>query len=172
MSKKITTEDFIGQAKKTHGNKYDYSKTEYIGANKKVKIRCKKHGEFKQTARQHTDRSYGCPSCKESKGEKIISEFLKENKIEFIRQKTFKNCKYKSLLFFDFYLPLSNICIEYDGRQHYESIDFFGGEKGLKENVKRDKIKNKYCKNNNIKLIRIKYNQKLLITLKKIFFTN
>jgi very-short-patch-repair endonuclease len=66
---------------------------------------------------------------------------------------------YIKKLKFDFYLPNYNLCIEYDGRQHFEPIDFFGGEKNFEIIKKRDKIKNEYCLNNNIHLIRIPYNE-------------
>ena len=63
---------------------------------------------------------------------------------------------------FDFYIPDLNICIEYDGEQHFEPVDFGGkgkeyAEKRFKAQQKRDNIKTEYCKNNNIKLIRIPY---------------
>ncbi len=44
--------------------------------------------------------------------------------IEFEQQKTFDGCKMKYLLRFDFYIPCLNIAIEYNGKQHYEPIDF------------------------------------------------
>ena len=71
-------------------------------------------------------------------------------------QKTFEGCKYKNLLRFDFYIPKYNICIEMDGLQHDVPIDYFGGIKYLKETKKRDGIKNDYCKEHGINLIRIK----------------
>jgi len=43
---------------------------------------------------------------------------------------------------------------------HFEPIEFFGGDVSLKETQKRDQIKNEYCEENNIKLLRIKYNDK------------
>ena len=101
----------------------------------------------------------GCPICKESKGEKEIRNYLKNNNIVFESQKKFNNCRNKNPLPFDFYLPLLNICIEYDGIQHYKSNTFFGGEKGLKQRQINDKIKTQYCKDNDIRLLRIKYNQ-------------
>ena len=58
---------------------------------------------------------------------------------------------------FDFYIPDLNITIEYDGRQHYEIIDYFGGLDGFIDTKIRDTIKTIYCKENNIKLIRIPY---------------
>ena len=85
--------------------------------------------------------------------------FLKNKNIGFVDQKIFENCKNIKHLKFDFYLPRYNICIEYDGKQHFESIKFFGGEKTYKYMEINDKIKNIYCKNNNIRLLRIKYTE-------------
>jgi len=47
--------------------------------------------------------------------------------------------------------------IEYDGIQHFKPIKYFGGEEKFKFQQKTDFIKNEYCKNNNIKLLRIPY---------------
>ena len=155
-----TTEQFIKESVKCHGIIYDYSKSNYISAHKKVEIICPKHGEFLQTPHQHI-RGEGCPQCKESKGEKKIRELLKNNKIEYTPQKRFKDCKNKNSLPFDFYLPKLNVCIEYDGIQHFKAIDNWGGQKELELRRKHDNIKTTYCKNNDIKLIRIKYNEKI-----------
>lgn len=65
MPKKITTKDFIDKAIAKHGDKYDYSCVEYKGANLKVKIICKTHGEFKQIPSGHI-RGNGCPICRYS----------------------------------------------------------------------------------------------------------
>ena len=62
MARKITTEDFIKRARQAHGDKYDYSKTEYITAHSKVCIICPIHGEFWQGANEHI-RLNGCPKC-------------------------------------------------------------------------------------------------------------
>lgn len=61
------------------------------------------------------------------------------------------------MLRFDFYLSDYNILIEYNGKQHYYSIPYFGGEDTLKRQKVNDAIKEKYCQDNNIKLIRIPY---------------
>jgi very-short-patch-repair endonuclease len=79
--------------------------------------------------------------------------------INYIRQQKFKDCRYKNPLSFDFYLPDHNICIEFDGKQHYIPNERFGGLDEFKNTKIRDDIKNKWCSNNNIELIRIKYNQ-------------
>ena len=62
MPNKKTKEEFIAKAKLVHGDKYDYSKVEYVGALTKVCIICPKHGEFWQEANSHL-RGQGCPKC-------------------------------------------------------------------------------------------------------------
>ena len=54
-----TKEDFIREAKEVHGNKYDYSKVEYINTNTKVCIICPEYGEFWQIPHDHL-RGHGC----------------------------------------------------------------------------------------------------------------
>lgn len=58
---------------------------------------------------------------------------------------------------FDFYLTDLNTMIEFDGIQHFEEVEYFGGYEKLLETRFNDEIKNQYCKNNDIKLIRIPY---------------
>src|SRR5258706_433622 len=104
-----------------------------------------------------------CKKCKIKKGEKEIIKILDIYNVKYKFQcNDFKDCRDKIVLYFDFYLPDYNICIEYQGIQHYEPIDFAGrGKKWAKEefkkNKRRDKIKIKYCQKNNIKLIIIPY---------------
>jgi hypothetical protein len=149
---------FIEKAKKTHGDKYDYSLVKYINCRSKIKIICLKHGIFKQSPHSHIN-NHGCPDCYISKGEFKIKEILNNKNINFIFQKSFDNCKNENnkKLKFDFYLPKQNILIEYDGKQHYEPIEYFGGLSSFKITNEYDNIKNNYAKNNNIKLIRIPY---------------
>lgn len=103
---------------------------------------------------QHT---VSCGCIFKSKGETYIKELLEYFNIDYIPQKRFDDCKHKKSLPFDFYLPKYNLAIEYDGRQHFEPIEHWGGEKRFIELQKHDDIKNTYCKNNNINLIRIPY---------------
>lgn len=100
---------------------------------------------------------YGCPQCNESKGERKIRIWLQQNKISYIFQYKYVDCKDKNPLPFDFYLPDYNCIIEYDGEQHYKANDYFGGIEKLKIQQKHEKIKNEYCKNNGILLLHIPY---------------
>lgn len=153
---KRTIEEFIEEALKTHGELYDYSNSIYKNANTKLEIICDIHGPFFQRPSNHL-RGEGCLGCKQSKGERKIENFLKFKNIKFDREKRFKDCKDIITLPFDFYLPQHNLCIEYDGMQHFKSIPFFGGDYSLCETKKRDEIKNEFCKKNNIYLLRIPY---------------
>ena len=160
------TEDFITLSKKLHGDLYDYSKTHYITANDYVTIICKKHGEFKQLAKYHTNKSAGCPKCSSSKGEQKITKLLEESNIIFETQKTFDNCKNIRKLPFDFYLTNLNICIEYDGIQHFKAVDYFGGDIAFEKTKQNDQIKTEFCNSNNIKLIRVAFNENIEEVLK------
>ncbi len=62
LSKRGTTEDFIRRAKKVHGDRYEYSKAEYVRGHDKAKIICRKHGEFEQTPMNHLT-GFGCKLC-------------------------------------------------------------------------------------------------------------
>ncbi len=81
MSKKKTTEQFIEDAKKIHGDKYNYSKVVYLGNKIKVKIICPIHDEFKQTPNDHLNK-HGCPECARI----LTSEKFVWNKTNFIEE--------------------------------------------------------------------------------------
>ena len=98
-----------------------------------------------------------CKNCKITKGEEKITEWLKSNNVKYIFQHTFKDCKYKQVLFFDFYLPDYNLIIEYNGIQHYEIVEHFGGKDYFNIRVEKDKIKKEYCENNGINFLEIPY---------------
>lgn len=98
-----------------------------------------------------------------STGEDRIAKLLIDNNINFKRQYTFDNLlsPKNSKLMFDFAIfdkeyKLSHL-IEYDGVQHFEAIEYFGGNEYLKYLQQCDEIKNTFCKTNNIPLIRINY---------------
>lgn len=153
----LTIDDFIKRSKLIHGDKYDYQQSTYINIYTKIKIYCKECDEFfTQIPYVHLN-GHGHEKCSKrtSKGENKIMKILNENKIEFIHQYKYKDCRNINILSFDFYLPKYNCCIEYDGRFHFESVDYFGGDEKLKYTQKNDNIKNSYCEYNNINLIRI-----------------
>ena len=107
----------------------------------------------------------GCPTCRESMGEREIRKYLELNKIEYKREKRFFDCKYIRTLPFDFYLPNYNMCIEYDGEQHFKKFRFEVDDTNLKFRILKDNIKTNYCEKNNITLIRISYMDNIISKL-------
>ena len=155
---KSNNDTFVTMAKEIHGDKYDYSKVEYVNYETKVCIICPEHGEFWQTPHGHLN-GQGCPYCKNSYLENEISILLKENKIIYEQEKTFEWLRDKGRLYLDFYLPDYNILIEYNGQQHFK-ISFGQDENKLIKQKEYGKIKNEWCIKNNITLIRIPYYKK------------
>lgn len=154
---RLTKDEFIRKSNKVHDNLYGYSEVDYINNRTNVKITCETHGIFEQRPDNHMYLKCGCPRCNQSKGELAVEKYLNKHKIVFISQKRFKDCKDTNTLPFDFYIPELNVCIEYDGQQHFYPIEFFGGQEGFELVQKHDKIKDQYCYDNNIDIIRIPY---------------
>lgn len=156
--------------KKTYEEVFDFFKaedyqlisTKYQDAFSKLQAICPKNHDVDITW-DNFRAGKRCARCNESKGEKRVEKYLLEQNLLYERQFTFDDCKYKRELPFDFVVfnpdQTINCLIEYDGHFHYIATDMTGGEKGLKETQKRDKIKTDYCRKNNIQLIRIKYTE-------------
>lgn len=137
---------------------------DYVNDSTKIDYICKRCGKTHSATPNNLLGGSGCPTCFASKGEKRIERWLENNNIDYLPQKTFDDCQYKSELRFDFYIPKNNVLIEYDGEQHFHPVDWgfhdkCRMEKNFKEIQERDAIKNKYCKDNNIKLLRIPYTE-------------
>lgn len=97
--------------------------------------------------------------CLVSKGENKIINLLSENNIDFIAQKTFDTCRFldtNRLAKFDFYIN-NQYLVEYDGQQHFYSSTGWNNEEKFEKTQQHDAIKNQWCKENNIPLIRIPY---------------
>lgn len=129
----------------------------YKNACTKILCKCKKDDYIWEIVPNALCQGVGCPKCNSSKGEMAVEKYLKSNNIPYEIQKRFDDCKNIFTLPFDFYLPNNNTCIEYDGSLHYKSVEYFGGEETLKSTQMRDNIKTHYCKEHNIRLIRIPY---------------
>lgn len=166
---KMTQEEYIIRVEKVNP---DIEVLEqYIGYNIKILHKCKKDGYEWKISPNNILHGIGCPKCNTSKGENAIKEWIEKMGILYENQKRFLDCKDKKSLPFDFYLPEYNICIEYQGKQHYEPIKYFGGISKFENQIKKDKIKKEYCKNNDILLFEIPYYSDLneeLIRLYKI----
>ena len=144
------------------------NKEDYINQDEKnLRIVCPRcHENILLTSLKHFQQHGGqsCKECykKESVGERRIRQWLENHEFEFVQEKWFDDCRDINPLPFDFYLQDLNTIIEFDGKQHFEENHFFSHLNNFNNSVTaytqhHDKIKNDYCKKNNINLIRIPY---------------
>lgn len=142
---------------------FDYKVIRIIekhGLKTRLEIQCDKNHEPYEIKFDNFKQGYRCPYCKKIVNEEIIADILLFNNLNFKRQYRFDDCRNKLPLPFDFYLPQQNLCIEYNGEQHYKLNRFNMDLLDLMNRKRLDKIKEEYCKDNNIKLITIPYWEK------------
>jgi Zn finger protein HypA/HybF involved in hydrogenase expression len=140
---------------------------EYLGAKEFTDFKCNTcENLFNTTPVSVTNKNvkFGCPLCgHSSSGETRIKEYFDLNKIVYETEFSFSDLVYKYKLKFDFAVfPNLNkdsplLLIEFDGQQHFKPISHFGGEEALQSTRIRDELKNKYCDENGLKLLRIPY---------------
>lgn len=149
--KDLTQEQFILKSKEIHGNKYDYSLVNFTNVRDKIKL-IYNNKIYIQFAYAHLQgKSPRGTEENISKGEIFIEEYLIRNDIKYVKQHIgMLIVKNILTLKFDFYLTELNILIEFDGRQHFEIVEIFGGEKEFRKRQKNDRIKNEYCIKNEI----------------------
>lgn len=135
---------------------YELMSKEYINNSTKLKIKCPKGHEFNMSY-GNFQQGQRCPKCNVSKGEHSIKETLNDLGINFIQHYKFDDCVFYRRLEFDFYIPSLNTIIEYDGIFHYSIIKGKSNFDDFVNGKIRDTVKNIYCENNGIKLIRIPY---------------
>lgn len=161
---KKTTAEFILDAKKVWGDKYDYSLTEYTGSLNYIKViyngvvyeqRANSHIEGMAPEFRKNDEFILRELIRDSDnyGNNEIEEFLKKYKLNYIRDYQI------STVHFYFFLPNIRYIIEFDGRHHFEPIESIGGLETLNKIRLYDKTKNEYCENNYINLLKIRYDQ-------------
>ena len=143
---------FIEKSNILHGNKYNYSKVNYVNNKTKVIIDCPEHGEFLQTPRAHLCKGHGCPLCNESSLERNVRIILDKYKILYETQKTWEWLTYTSKQYVDFFLPDLKIIIECQGRQHFEPSEFFNKDADLSKIQDRDRNKRKLCEEHGLRV--------------------
>jgi len=148
-------DDFVRKARAVHGVQYRYPEP-YKLARQHLRVECIKHGLFSVTP-NNLLRGHGCPVCAESFGEKKVARALENLRVPYTREKRFPDCRDKRPLRFDFWLPSLNALVEFDGLQHHEPYELFGGETMFAVTQRRDRIKTSYARKNRIRLIRVKY---------------
>lgn len=152
--KKKTSEEYYQECK---SKGLDLPIEDYKGAKIKIKHTCGKEHLYLQTPDMHSGKHQGCPICNESHGEKYTRNYLDKNNIKYIPQKRFHDLKDKTYLSYDFCLPDYNILIEYQGIQHYDISEYFGGKEQFNRQKLHDNLKRKYAKENGYKLLELKY---------------
>lgn len=157
-----TTEEFIKLSKEVHGDKYDYSKTDYRGINEKVIIICheidtktgEEHGEFLQSPSKHLS-GQSCPLCSKKRlySETILWKKLcsKYNNMNVIHG--YYNSAILGKKSIDIYFPEIKVGVEYQGGQHFKPVSLYGGVTSYIKTLERDKLKFDECNNNGIRLL-------------------
>ena len=117
---------------------------------------CKLNHEYESSVNNRVRGGNGCPFCCESKGEKHVREILTKMNLNFVSQKriSYRECK---RLRFDFFLPGHNVAIEFDGLQHFEPVEFFGGKEQFEIQKRNDLYKRSFCQETGTSLVRIHY---------------
>ena len=150
---KKTTQEYIEECKELE---IDLPLGDYINAKVKIYHKCKQGHVYKQTPSDHLQ-GYGCPICNQPKGEKFIQKYLDNHNVIYESQKRFNGLKDKTYLSYDFYLPKQKVLIEYQGKQHFIPMDFFGGEEKLQIQQYHDKLKRDYALNKGYTLLEPTY---------------
>lgn len=167
-SKRISVQEVIKRSKEIHGPAYRFDKL-VLGKTLEEEalfycIKCAKY--FSQKPINHLQ-GYGCSLCCESKHEKLIKRWLQTTDYKFEPQKVFPDLRYQNSLRCDFYIDQFNLIIEFDGIQHFEPVEAWGGvEKFLKVQA-RDRVKNDYCTEKRINLLRMKDGQNVVYEIQK-----
>ena len=137
---------------------------EYVKARQPLSVHRIPCGHIYDISPDNLLRGKGCPKCgiRQSQYMDIVEEYFAKHNIDYIKEKRFPDCAHIRALPFDYYIESLNTCIEVDGEFHYQRGRFEHVNKyGTLEQVQlRDKIKTEYCRNNNIKLIRLPYFEK------------
>lgn len=159
QKQKMSHEEFVSRLYDVVGDKYE-AISEYDGYNTHLMIRHNECGHEYPVQPANILYGKGCPACNQSKGEELINSLLEDSGVDYNREHKFEGCKHRRELPFDFVIfenGLPILAIEYDGMQHFRPMGVWGGEEKLKRTQICDKIKNEFCENNDIPLVRIPY---------------
>ena len=148
------------------GDEYTVLDT-YTNAEVKIRLRHNKCGNVYKSRPRTFLEGYRCPYCNSPKGETIITKLLDAFNIDYDYQKTFPDLKDKSCLSYDFFIPDQNILIEYQGIQHYQPVDHFGGDDRYIVQQKHDQMKLDYAKEHGYNLITVPYTEDTFSKIKK-----
>lgn len=154
------------------GNEYTFL-DQYVNSKTKLRVKHNKCGNiYEVSPSDFISHQTRCPFCNSPKGETIISKILDTINIKYEYQKTFPDLRDTQLLSYDFYIPDQNILIEYQGIQHYQPIEYFGGDTRFKYQQKHDKMKAEYAKARGYKLIAVPYTEDTFSKIKRYLLKN
>lgn len=154
---------FVRNLYYVHGDRYSVIGT-VRNMSSKVEVRCNRCGKQWFSRPHNLLQGKGCPNCKKSMGETKLNKVIAGLNLPYAEQYTFHDCRNKRELPFDCAVLDSSdqspiLLIEYDGKQHFEPVDFFGGQQAFEYRQRNDRIKDRYCKDHGIPLLRISYKQ-------------
>lgn len=149
------------------GDEYTFL-DKYVNSNTKLRVKHNRCGNvYSVRPTDFISHQTRCPYCNSPKGETIITKILDTLNINYKAQKTFDDLKDNQPLSYDFYIPNQSILIEYQGIQHYQPIDYFGGISAFKKQQKHDKLKLDYAKDHGYTLITVPYTVDTFSRIKK-----
>lgn len=155
-----THEQYVEKVEELGDGEYEVL-SEYLGSDKPITLLHRKCGRIWSPYASSFTSGHRCADCKGGKSYDAlrIKKILADNNLFFLDEYKIEKCINRRQLPFDFAIIRNKdmVLIEYDGEQHFTSIEAWGGEEAFKETILRDKIKNKYCIDNKIPLIRIPY---------------
>lgn len=130
----------------------------YINSITKLQCKCKKCGFLWKLDPHHLLSGRGCPCCNKSKGELLVQNILQQYNIPYTYQYYLKT-DFTSKIFIDFMVDINKqlYFIEYNGIQHYEPVEHFGGLIQFQKQQIRDQYLKDYCNKNNIILLELRY---------------
>lgn len=149
-----TTEYYKNKVKEIVGTEFEVV-SEYAKAKEPIDILHKTCGKTFTTTPDAFIKRYSCPNCRITRGERDVKNVLESMGVEYEMEKSIGG-----VLRADFYLPKYQAYIEYDGIQHFEEVEFWGGVEKLEETIKRDSIKNHYWRFLGFPYLRIPYWEK------------
>ncbi len=152
--------EFRAELKKVHWGEIEAIEPYQTGRHS-ILVRHKCGQEWRVNPVDLVAKGTGCPWCASSRSNREITRILSLNNITFSAEVRFDTCRDKIQLPFDFCLSDHNVLIEYDGEQHFQAIDYWGGEAGLADRKKKDQIKNRWATENRFRLYRIRYDEDL-----------
>lgn len=154
-----TTEKFKKKVFELVGPEYKVI-GEYVGNHDKIEMKHGTCGTVYEVEPNKFKQGRRCPVCKESHGEQAVRKQLQKMGVIFQEQFKFEDCRYFEPLRFDFAVFKNNkvsALVEFDGEQHFKQVPQFESKDGFEDIIIRDTIKDNYCFEKQLKLIRIPY---------------